>query len=69
MKISDLIEMLEQEKRIHGDLKVHIQATEIGEDGDVVAGGGYYDRPYEIKTWRHTTELIVSFDKVVIVDD
>lgn len=69
MKISDLIKMLEQEKGIHGDLEIHVQATEIDKDGDVIAGGGYYGDPYGIKKLHPTDEMAICFDKVVFVDD
>lgn len=69
MKISELIKMLENEKGIHGDIDVHIQATEIDEDGSVVAGGGYYGSPYEIRLLKSINDMAVCFDKVVFCDD
>lgn len=84
MKLSELIEMLETEKRIHGDIGVHIQATEIDGSGQIAAGYeinklcmishvtagiGYYGAPYEINKLSRTGEMAVCFDKVVFTDD
>lgn len=65
MKISELIEMLEKEKSIHGDLEVITTAIEIDEDGDVAAGGGYYGEPYEIGKWPNSDKMLIRFDKVL----
>ncbi len=69
MKISDLIEMLETERRIHGDIEVHVQATEVDSEGWVAFGGSYYGQPYDVKPFRSTEELVLHFDKVIHSED
>ena len=69
MKISDLIEMLENERRIHGDIEVHVRATEVDDEGSVVFGGSYYGQPYDVKSLRRTEELVLYFDKVIHSED
>lgn len=69
MKISELIEMLETEKRIHGDIKVHIQATGIDGSGQIAAGVGYYGVPRYPTTDLNRSGLLACFDKVVPAND
>lgn len=69
MKISELIKTPETEKDVHGDIGVCAQTVQIGKNGRISAGVGYYGVPRYPTTDLNRTGLLACFDKVVPAND
>lgn len=63
MKLDELIEKLQQERDVLGNVDIVVQGLQIGTDGEVV--GGY---PTSLPAYQHTSsnrDVAIMFERII----
>ena len=63
MRLDELIEKLQAEREIHGDIEVTVQGLWINKDGEVSEGSPVSLSPYDLMA--NKGDVIVAFERVV----